>query len=324
MFLCCFPTFQGSGQKKAQSERCFCCCRCLLWRNRHHGCLLPSDKRQPQSSEEDVIEELADGFTYTINWNKGLEHQARNSFQCRSESSNEDIFEELVHGPHYTICQVRVQVHQAEVSCGAVSSTSLQTISTNGGCLPRMQPFHAAGHCRNSIQCAAELTLNLHEARRMRALQAGTLWRVAASLVPAFLAGNISHITTFMPSHPAFSRAQQFLDQLFTRSCPLSIRADVFHFRRLPPYNDQRDTSQDQIKNVDARCMEGNLPLTGAIASMMGTWPDQVWGFGQALHFPWFQLKQASVQVHFLASHCVACTHLVWIELENLQGHVRR
>ncbi|KAK1339668.1 LOW QUALITY PROTEIN: hypothetical protein QTO34_018222 [Cnephaeus nilssonii] len=137
----------------------------------------------------------------------------------------------------------------------------------------------------------------------MRALQGGTLGRVAASMVPAFPGGNISHITTFMPSHPAFSRAQQFLDQLFTRSCPPSIRSDIFHIWRLPPYNDQRDTPQDQIKK--------------AIASMMGIWPDQVQGFGRALHFPWFQLKQASV--HFLASHHVARAHLVWIELENLE-----
>lgn len=75
---------------------------------------------------------------------------------------------------------------------------------------------------------------------------------------------------------------------------------------------------------TEAQCQtrvpwEGSLPLPRAIASMMGTWPDQVQDFGRALHFPWFQLKQASVQIHLFASHHVACAHLVWIELENLE-----
>lgn len=69
-------------------------------------------------------------------------------------------------------------------------------------------------------QYAAEFTLRLCEARRMRALQKGTLEKVAVSLVPAFPAGNIPHIGTLMPTHPAFSRAQRFLDELLTRSCP--------------------------------------------------------------------------------------------------------
>lgn len=51
----------------------------------------------------------------------------------------------------------------------------------------------------------------------------------------------------------------------------------------------------------------------------MGTWPDQVQGFGQAFRFPWFELKQASVQVSFPASHHVGHAHLVWIDLERLE-----
>ncbi|XP_036304598.2 uncharacterized protein LOC118724936 [Pipistrellus kuhlii] len=62
-----------------------------------------------------------------------------------------------------------------------------------------------------------------------------------------------------------------------------------------------------------------HLPFPRTIASMMGTWPDKVQGFGRALHFPWFQLKQASVQVHFPTSHHVALAHLVWIKLEHLK-----
>lgn len=66
-------------------------------------------------------------------------------------------------------------------------------------------------------QCAAEFTLTLGESCRVRALQKGTLKKVAASLVPALSAGNIPHICTPMPIHPAFSRAQWFLDELLTR-----------------------------------------------------------------------------------------------------------
>lgn len=51
----------------------------------------------------------------------------------------------------------------------------------------------------------------------MRALQEGTLKKVVESMVPAVLGENISHISTFMFIHPAFSIAQQILDQLFTR-----------------------------------------------------------------------------------------------------------
>lgn len=54
----------------------------------------------------------------------------------------------------------------------------------------------------------------------MRALQEGTLEKVVASMVPAFPRGKISHVSTFMAIHPAFSRAQQILDQLFTGELP--------------------------------------------------------------------------------------------------------
>lgn len=48
----------------------------------------------------------------------------------------------------------------------------------------------------------------------------------------------------------------------------------------------------------------------------MGTWPGQVQGFGRALRFPWFQLKQASVQANFPAPHH---NHLLWMELAQLE-----
>ena len=49
MSLCCFPLFRGSGQKKAQAERCFSCCRNR--RKRHHRYPSPSGRRHPKVTE---------------------------------------------------------------------------------------------------------------------------------------------------------------------------------------------------------------------------------------------------------------------------------
>ncbi|KAK1339713.1 hypothetical protein QTO34_018268 [Cnephaeus nilssonii] len=266
MFLCCFPTLcRGSGQKKAQNKRYFSCCR--IWRKRHHGHLSSSGRRQPQSSNEDVVEELVEAFTYAVNQCKGQECQARNTIQCQTENSNEDVIEEVARGPHYTICRVRVQVHQANNSsqCWSESSKEDTVEELIGG-------FNSSTSLDKG-KCAAELARNLREANRMRALQEGTLRKVAASMVPALPGGNISRTATFISIHPALSRAQEFLDLLFTR----------------------------------------------AIASTVGTWPDQVQGFGRALRFPWFQLKQASVQANFPAPHHADHDHLLWMELEHLE-----
>ncbi|XP_036118336.1 ral guanine nucleotide dissociation stimulator-like [Molossus molossus] len=143
----------------------------------------PPDRRPAP----DTVQELADGFTYAFNRYQTGGHQARKPVQSRSESSSEDILEVLARGPDYTTYRVRVQVHQA----------------------------NDAGQCES--ECAAELTLNLREACWMRALQEGTLEKMVVSMVPAFPSGKIPHISTFMSIHPAFSRAQLFLDQLLTR-----------------------------------------------------------------------------------------------------------
>lgn len=51
----------------------------------------------------------------------------------------------------------------------------------------------------------------------MRALRAGALEQVAATMGPVFPGGSICRVRTFIPMHPAFSRARQLLDQLFAR-----------------------------------------------------------------------------------------------------------
>nr|KAF6430178.1 hypothetical protein HJG59_015532 [Molossus molossus] len=277
MFHCCFPSPQGSGLKKTRSEGCFSCCR--NWRRRHRRQPSSSGTRQPQRPAPDTVQELADGFTYAFNRYQTGGHQARKPVQSRSESSSEDILEVLARGPDYTTYRVRVQVHRA----------------------------NDAGQCES--ECAAELTLNLREACRMRALQEGTLEKMVVSMVPAFPRGKIPHISTFMSIHPAFSRAQLFLDQLFTRCCPLSIRSDAIQVfstsGNMQPYNDQGDTPQDQLKK--------------AVASVMGAWPDQIQYVGQPLLLPWFTLKQALVQGHLPASHPLGHVLSLWVELEHLE-----
>nr|KAF6429748.1 hypothetical protein HJG59_009063 [Molossus molossus] len=143
----------------------------------------------------------------------------------------------------------------------------------------------------------------------MRALQEGTLEKMVVSMVPAFPRGKIPHISTFMSIHPAFSRAQLFLDQLFTRCCPPSIRSDAIQVfstsGNMMPYNDQGDTPQDQLKK--------------AVASVMGAWPDQVQGIGPPLRFPGCKVQQPLVQVSVLASYQVGYAHFLWVKLKHLK-----
>ena len=59
--------------------------------------------------------------------------------------------------------------------------------------------------------------LNLYESFKWQALKGGTLMKVADVVAPAFLGGNISHLTTFTSTYQAFSRAQMFLEDLLSR-----------------------------------------------------------------------------------------------------------
>lgn len=62
-----------------------------------------------------------------------------------------------------------------------------------------------------------------------------------------------------------------------------------------------------------------HLPPRRAIASEMGTWPDQLQYFGQPLLVPWFQVKQAFVQVSFPASRREGRVQILCVELEDLE-----
>nr|KAF6429771.1 hypothetical protein HJG59_009075 [Molossus molossus] len=271
MFLCCFPSSRGSGLKKTRSEGCFSCCR--NWRRRHRRQPSSSGTRQPQ------LPEGSPGQAHPGQVPTGVPPRQPHTSYPSSWSSSEDILEVLARGPNYTTYQVRVQVHRA----------------------------NDAGQCQS--ECAAELTLNLREACRMRALQEGTLEKMVVSMVPAFPHGKIPHISTFMSTHQAFSRAQLFLDPLLTRCCPPSIRSDAIQVfstsGNMQPYNDQGDTPQDQLKK--------------AVASVMGAWPDQVQGIGPPLCFPGCEVQQALVQVSVLASHQVGYAHVFCVKLKHLK-----
>ncbi|XP_023620188.1 ral guanine nucleotide dissociation stimulator-like isoform X3 [Myotis lucifugus] len=229
MSLCCFPFFQRSGQKKAQSERCFFCCR---------------------------------------NW-------------CKC-------------------------CHRHPSAPGR--RTHRVTVDIPGKTFPRQTltwpPAREAHTSYSSSQCVAEQTGNLHESCRMRALQEGTSEKVAMAMVPAFPGGIVPHVSTL-----ALSRAQRFLDELFTRSCPPSIRADAIRAFSpsggTPPYNDRGDTAQDQVIK--------------AFAAMVGTWLDQVQGLGQPLPIACFEAEQALVPVNSPASHLVGHAQSQWLELQHLE-----
>lgn len=56
-----------------------------------------------------------------------------------------------------------------------------------------------------------------------------------------------------------------------------------------------------------------------AIASTVGTWPDQVQVCGRPLRLPGSQLKRALVRVHVPASNPADLVHLLWVELDHLE-----
>lgn len=56
-----------------------------------------------------------------------------------------------------------------------------------------------------------------------------------------------------------------------------------------------------------------------AVASTVGTWPDQVQVCGRPLRLPGSQLKRALVRVSVPASNLGDHVHLLWVELDHLE-----
>lgn len=63
--------------------------------------------------------------------------------------------------------------------------------------------------------------------------------------------------------------------------------------------------------------LTAHLPLPRAIASMVGTWLDQVQGLEQPLPFAFLELEQALVPITSPASHLVG--HAQKLELGHLE-----
>nr|KAF6329006.1 hypothetical protein mPipKuh1_008324 [Pipistrellus kuhlii] len=205
MSLCCLPFFRGSRKKEVKREICVCGRRSP---NEPHRRLPSISGRKTR-----LVTEGIPGKEYpsqAIKWVRaGKAHTSHSS----SRTSKEEFTEIVALWPSYATYQVRVQVNQAKSSNqdntkGLVKGFNYLTSFGLG-------KLHQA---TETSRCAAELTQRLCEACRMRALQKSTLEKVVGSLVPAFPAGNIPHVCTLMPIHPAFSRAQWFLEDLLTRA----------------------------------------------------------------------------------------------------------
>ncbi|XP_058381843.1 ral guanine nucleotide dissociation stimulator-like isoform X2 [Diceros bicornis minor] len=138
------------------------------------------------------------------------------------QSCTQEMVEELVDGFQFAISMERTQVHQS--------------INEEGW-----------------SECEDESTLNLNEACRMRALQAGMMEKLTQSMALAFVSRNISSFTTFMVNYSASDISHRVLDQLFTRSCPpSSIPSDAliasFTAGDIFPYSSQEGRAQDHLK----------------------------------------------------------------------------
>uniref|UniRef100_A0A3Q2GRM4 Ras-GEF domain-containing protein n=1 Tax=Equus caballus TaxID=9796 RepID=A0A3Q2GRM4_HORSE len=87
MFSCCLPSCGGSGFRKAKKKRLFSHYRHCLRPHRHRLC--PIGRRSTQSCTQEVVEELADGFGYSISLDRDQLHRAIINNQGCSESEDE-------------------------------------------------------------------------------------------------------------------------------------------------------------------------------------------------------------------------------------------
>ncbi|XP_070111332.1 ral guanine nucleotide dissociation stimulator-like [Equus caballus] len=88
MLCCCLPTCRGSGFRKAKKQSLFS--RYTYWLAPHLHHLWPFGRRSPQSCTlQEVVEELADGFGYSISLDRGQMHHATINNQGCSESEDE-------------------------------------------------------------------------------------------------------------------------------------------------------------------------------------------------------------------------------------------
>ncbi|XP_070095424.1 ral guanine nucleotide dissociation stimulator-like isoform X1 [Equus caballus] len=87
MFSCCLPSCGGSGFRKAKKKSLFSHYRHWLGPHLHRLC--PTGRRSTQSCTQEVVEELTDGFGYSISLDRDQLHRATINNQGCSESEDE-------------------------------------------------------------------------------------------------------------------------------------------------------------------------------------------------------------------------------------------
>uniref|UniRef100_A0A9L0SRR8 Ras-GEF domain-containing protein n=1 Tax=Equus caballus TaxID=9796 RepID=A0A9L0SRR8_HORSE len=87
MFSCCLPSCGGSGFRKAKKKSLFSHYRHWLGPHLHRLC--PLGRRSTQSCTQEVVEELTDGFGYSISLDRDQLHRATINNQGCSESEDE-------------------------------------------------------------------------------------------------------------------------------------------------------------------------------------------------------------------------------------------
>nr|XP_023490400.1 ral guanine nucleotide dissociation stimulator isoform X2 [Equus caballus] len=87
MFSCCLPSCGGAGFRKAKKKSLFSHYRHWLGPHLHRLC--PIGRRSTQSCTQEVVEELTDGFRYSISLDRDQLHRATINNQGCSESEDE-------------------------------------------------------------------------------------------------------------------------------------------------------------------------------------------------------------------------------------------
>ncbi|XP_070091012.1 ral guanine nucleotide dissociation stimulator-like isoform X1 [Equus caballus] len=278
MFSCCLPSCGGSGFRKAKKKRLFSHYRHWLGPHLHRLC--PTGRRSTQRCMQEAVEELADGFRYSISLDRAQLHPANNSDQGCSESSTQEVVEELTDGFGYSISLDRDQLHHATIN--------------NQGC----------------SESEDESTLSVTEACRMRALQAGMMQRLSESVVPAFPSRVLCSVITSLCSYSGSSTAHQVLDQLFPRSHLPSIPADA-----LIPFGTHGGSLAHCVQDAGR---QHHLP--NAIYFLLGTWLGQGQDCREPLQFPCWTLQLATLHVSFGGSHVEDHAYLLPGHLEHLKA----
>nr|XP_044617578.1 uncharacterized protein LOC123281838 [Equus asinus] len=130
MFSCCLPSCGGSGFRKAKKKSLFSHYR--HWLRPHLHRLWPIGRRNTQTCTQEVLEELADGFGYSICLDRGQQHCATINHEGFSEREGESSFclteayrmHALQTGRMEHLSESPVPAFPGRVTCSGTTSTS--------------------------------------------------------------------------------------------------------------------------------------------------------------------------------------------------------